>query len=127
MPPLLRRAILSLGVIITVPLLLLAGCILVDHIPMSKARPPESIKTIQDFENWKGAEIKGTGTFHTASAAYTVILAPAGRYVPSGPSAYLFDDRGQFVDWTADMGDISTVKNGFNLSGGVKNFVRKQP
>ena len=70
----------------------------------------------------------GRGTFESAGVTYTVMLAPAGRYLASGPSAYLFDGTGQFVDWTADMGDFYTVKNGFDLtSGHVKNVTREKP
>jgi hypothetical protein len=40
----------------------------------------------------------------------------------------LFDERGQFVDWTADMGDFDTVKNHFDLtSGHVKNITLEKP
>ena len=70
----------------------------------------------------------GKGTFESAGVAYTVMLAPAGRYLASGPSAYLFDEHEQFVDWTADMGDFYTVKNNFDLtSGHVKNIKHEKP
>ena len=65
----------------------------------------------------------GEGLFESAGVTYTVMLAPAGRYLASGPSAYLFDELGQFADWTADMGDFYTAKNHFDLtSGHVKNI-----
>ena len=70
----------------------------------------------------------GKGTFESSGVTYTVMLGPAGRYVASGPSAYLFNEQGQFVDWTADMGDFYTVKNRFDLtSGHVKNIKREKP
>ena len=95
---------------------------------MSAVRPPESLKTIKDFQAWKREAITGRGTFESGGVAYTVLLAPAGRYLASGPSAYLFDDNGQFVDWTADMGDYFTVKKHFDLTGGnVKNITHKKP
>ena len=56
------------------------------------------------------------------------MLAPAGRYLASGPSAYLFDEKGKFVDWTADMGDYYTVTKRFDLtSGNVKNITHEKP
>lgn len=68
------------------------------------------------------------GTFENAGVTYTVMLGPAGRYLASGPSAYLFDQHGQFVDWTPDMGDVSTTKNGFDLtSGRVRNIKYESP
>jgi len=123
-----KRILVRMGVIIAVPIVLLGGCLLLDQIPMSAARPPKSMKTIEDFQTWKQEAVKGKGTYESAGVTYTVMLAPAGRYLASGPSAYLFDEHGQFVDWTADMGDFYTVKNHFDLTGGrVKNITREKP
>src|ERR1041385_6221086 len=97
-----------IGVSIAVPILLLGGCLLMDRIPMSAARPPKRIRTIEDSRTWKAGRIMGKGTFESAGVGYTVMLAPAGRFLASAPSGYLFDQRGQFVDWTADMGDFCT-------------------
>lgn len=123
-----KRVLLRIGIIAAVPFLLLGGCLLMDAIPMSVARPPKDLKTIQDFQAWKGGSIMGTGTYENSGVTYTVVLAPAGRWLASGPSAYLFNEQGQFVDWTADMGDFYTVKNRFDLtSGHVKNIRREKP
>jgi hypothetical protein len=82
----------------------------------------------QGFRAWKRGSIMRSGAFEGSGVTYTVMLAPAGRYLASGPSAYLFDEQGQFVDWTADMGDFYTVKNRFDLtSGHVKNIRREKP
>ena len=95
---------------------------------MSAARPPKGLKTIEDFKTWKAGSIKGIGTFQDEGVTYTVMLGPPGRYVPSGPAAYLFDEQGQFVDWTADMGDSATVKKGLMLdSGGYVPTQVKRP
>jgi hypothetical protein len=95
---------------------------------MSKARPPASVKTMNDFEAWKKGAVTARGTFETNGMTYTVILGRAARSFASGPSAYLFDTNGQFVDWSADMGDFYTVKHRFNLtSGHVKNIKRSEP
>ena len=127
-PRAIKRTVIMVGVIVAIPICLLGGCILLDQIPLSAARPPKDLKTIEDFRSWKGGAIMGKGIFESSSVTYTVMLAPAGRYLPSGPSAYLFDDKGQFVDWTADMGDYYTVKNHFDLtSGHVKNIEREKP
>lgn len=127
-PRSLKRTLFRIGIILVVPFGLLVGSLLVDQIPLSAARPPKKLKTIEDFQAWKRGAIKGRGTFESSGVAYTVMLAPAGRYLASGPSAYLFDAHGQFVDWTADMGDSYTVKNRFDLRGGhVKNIEHEKP
>jgi len=126
-PKSFKRTAFRIGIILFVPAALLGGCLLVDQIPMSAARPPKTIKTIEDFRIWKQGAIMGNGTYENGGVNYTVMIAPAGRYLPSGPSAYLFDEKGQFVDWTADMGDYYTVKNHFNLtSGNVKKIEREK-
>jgi hypothetical protein len=120
----IKRVVLGLGIVLAV----LLGSVLLDQIPLSAARPPKTLKTLDDFRVWKGGKIKGKGTFQNSGVTYTVMLAPAGRYLASGPSAYLFDDQGRFVDWTADMGDFYTVTNRFDLtSGNVKIFMHAKP
>ena len=110
------------------PVLLLGGCLLMDQISMASARPPKTIKTIEDFRTWKGGSNIREGTFENSGVKYTVMLAPAGRYLASGPSAYMFNEQGQFVDWTPDTGDSYTVKNRFDLaSGHVRNITRNRP
>ena len=114
--------------ILCVPVLLLGGCVVIDCIAMSGARPAKSLKTIEDFRTWKRDSIMGRGTFETGGVTYSVMLAPAGRSLASGPSAYLFDSNGQFVDWTGDMGDCYTVKYHYDLtSGHVKNVTQDKP
>lgn len=122
-----KRVLLRIGIVAATPFLLLGGCLLMDRIPMAAARPPGNLKTLEDFQAWKRGSIIGTGIYENSGVTYTVMLAPAGRYLASGCSAYLFNEQGQFVDWTADMGDFFTVKNRFDLtSGNVKNIRREK-
>jgi hypothetical protein len=123
-----KRTRIRIGIILAVPFCLLAGCLALDVIPLSAARPPKSLKTIEDFQAWRGGAIMGKGTYENSGVTYTVMIAPAGRYLASGPSAYLLDAKGQFVDWTSDMGDFYTVKHQFNLTSGyVKNITHEKP
>jgi hypothetical protein len=127
-PKSLKRTVFRIGIILSVPFGLLGGCLLVDQIPLSAARPPKNLNTLEEFQAWRRGAVMGKGTFESSGVTYTVMLAPAGRYLASGPSAYLFDDKGQFVDWTADMGDFHTIKNHFDLtSGHVKNIKHEKP
>ncbi len=121
-----RGLLLRLAIIIASPFILLIGSILLDQIPMRAARPPAQLITIEDFEIWKRKELIATATLEDQGIRYTVLLGPAGRYLASGPSAYLFDERGHFVDWTADMGDLATVKKRIYLNGGrLQNYKRE--
>jgi hypothetical protein len=113
-----RKTIVRICIILAAPILLLAGCISVDLVILSAARPPKDLKTIQDFELWKGKASMGRRTYENSGTNYTVILGPAGRTLPSGPSAYLFDQNGNFVDWTSDLGDLRTERYQLDLTGG---------
>jgi len=44
---------------------------------------------------------------------FWVAFAPmdSGLALPSGPAAYVFDDQGRLVDWSADTGDDSRFTN----------------
>ena len=61
----------------------------------------------------------GKDTLLDSGVTYTVMPAPAGRYLASGPSAYVFDPQGKFVDWTPDMGDYPTVARRFRLMDNI--------
>lgn len=91
-----------------------------DDIPLEDATPPAGIRTLSDFENWKGEDVLGDGSYidTVTGESYQVLLGPSGRFFASGPSAYLFDSNGHFTEWTPDMGDVFTDKSGFDLSSG---------
>jgi hypothetical protein len=123
-----RKTLFKISMVLIVPIAILGGCFGLDAITMSKAKPPESVRTIKDFVTWQKGAIKGRGEFENGGVTYTVMLGRPARSLASGPSAYLFDTNGQFVDWTADMGDFHTVKHRFDLaSGHVKNIEHEKP
>jgi hypothetical protein len=45
-----EKTLFRLGLILALPILLLSGCIVVNCIAMSSARPPKTLKTIDDFK-----------------------------------------------------------------------------
>lgn len=103
---------------LAVPVILFAGYLSVDHIALKSARPPANLKTIHDFRDWKKRAFMGERSYENFGTTYIVMLGPSGRMFASGPSAYLFDQNGDFVDWTPDMGDSKTKEFGFDLTGG---------
>ena len=115
-------------VIFSLPLAVFASCAAYDHTLMLRARPPEGLATLEEFRRWKGAAVIRQGTFESAGKTYAVIMGPAGRSLPSGPAAYLFDDQGRFVDWSSDMGDAPSYRYHFDLGGGrVRSVTRDEP
>ena len=109
---------------------LLLGFLSLDHLPSmwNDISPPPDLTTIDEFHEWKPDGIRAEGTYVNSGKTYTVLLGETGAFLASGPAAYVFDTSGSFVDWTRDMGDVYTVKHGFNLtSGNVKLQKAKEP
>ncbi len=111
---LIGYALLPLGIVAA----LVIGYVVAERISLSRARPPKDLKRFEEFQAWKRGKIISEGTFQNSVGTYRVFLAPAGRLLASGPSAYLFDDQGRFIDWTPDTGDVPTIKNRFDLTSG---------
>jgi hypothetical protein len=116
------------GVISLVAVGILGGSIAYDGVTISRAKPPASIQTLDDFLTWQQGAVTGSGTLESGGVTYTVILGPRVRLLASGPSAYLFDTNRQFFDWTSDMGDAYTAKHRLNLSSvRIKTIQRGEP
>ena len=49
-------------------------------------------------------------------AVYYLLTGPRTSSGASGPAAYTFDEKGNFVGWTSDMGDIFMPPVVFTLS-----------
>jgi hypothetical protein len=104
--------------------LILIGLISVDHLPSlwRDISPPSNIANLDDFREWRKDQVVAEGIFKTERETYTVVLGDSAAFFASGPAAYVFDSSGSFVDWTRDMGDISTEKLGFDLTGDHVTF-----
>ena len=110
--------------------ILLFGFLFIDHLPSfwNDISPPSDLGTIAEFRAWKKEGISGEGIYEAGGERYTVIMGESSAFLASGPAAYVFDAGGTFVDWTRDMGDVYTEKNGFDLtSGNVKLQNTKKP
>ena len=115
-------------VILGLPLVVFASCVAYDRAFMARARPPEGLATLEQFRRWKGAAVIRQGTFESAGRTYTVMMGPAGRSLPSGPAAYLFDEQGRFIDWSSDIGDAPSYRLHFDLGGGrVRSVTHGEP
>lgn len=122
------RLAFALGTPVLLVVLAMGACFARDKHTISKARPPASVRTLDDLLAWRKEGITASGTFSSGGVTYTVMLGKPARSLASGPAAYVFDAGGGYVDWTSDMGDFYTEKHGFDLtSGNVKNIKRVTP
>lgn len=113
-----KKALPKALAVSAVPMLLLGGCVGVEIFLFQRARPPADMETITEFKAWRRKSIRPDAQFIHQGTNYTVAFGPAGGALPSGPAAYVFDSEGNFVDWTADMGDLATAKFRIWLGGG---------
>jgi hypothetical protein len=109
---------------VLIALVLLGGLFFFDHLPSlwNDVTPPSNLTTIEEFRSWKGDRIRDEGIFENEGMKYTVLTGDFAAFLASGPTAYVFDSEGAFVDWTRDMGDIRTTNHGFDLTSGNVNF-----
>ena len=110
----IKRLFVLLGFIC----LILGSLIVPDYFLFKQANPIGKVKTLSEFKEWKGTKINGKGLYQTDETTYTVYLAPAGRSFASGKAAYLFDENENFIDWSADLGDLKTQKLNLKLNNG---------
>ena len=110
----IKRLLVLLGIIC----LILGIVIVPDYFLFKQANPIGKVKTLSEFKEWKGTKINGKGLYQTDETTYTVYFAPAGRNFPSGKAAYLFDENENFIDWSADSGDLNTQKLNLKLNNG---------
>ena len=103
---------------------LVFGLLALDYLPRlwNKVTPPADLQTIDEFRNWLDKENGREGIYQDSDKFYTVLIGEPGAFLASGPSAYVFDSTGRFVDWTPDMGDIYTAERSFNLTSGNVTF-----
>lgn len=90
---------------LALPALMIGGCLAVDQISGAKARPPKSVVDIRSCVAWLQRPL-GAYRVTVNGKIYYQITGPAGRFLASGPAAYTFDEKGHYVGWCADMGEV---------------------
>ncbi|MCC7145632.1 MAG: hypothetical protein IT443_04230 [Phycisphaeraceae bacterium] len=76
--------------------------------------PPPSMQSLAAFMKWQPS-LDTYVWFQHDGAEYVIaykkespwVILLTGPFFPSGPAVYVFDATGQFVDWSADVGDDS--------------------
>lgn len=86
----------------------------------AQSRPPKDAQTLSAF----AARMPGPARLtHTTIDAVSYIVWEgeftfwAGLGLASGPPAYLFDERGNLVDWTPDRGDYHRLDPFLDANG----------
>lgn len=92
-------------------LLLSAGTafVWICNIEIRKGKPDDSIRTIVDFLDCMPSP-QLVREFQFGEEVFVELVGPLPHSItlPSGPPSYVFDGKGELVDWTHDKGDDST-------------------
>lgn len=80
-----------------------------DHAMRGAVEPPWSVNTVDDFRKWRPQYDKAFRA-EAGGSAYYLVHGERGRVLASGPSGYVFDERGNFVGWIRDTGDDSYLR-----------------
>ena len=80
-----------------------------DHGMRGIVEPPWSMLTLDDFRKWRPQYDKAFRV-EAGGSAYYLVHGERGRLLASGPSGYVFDERGNFVGWIRDTGDDSYLR-----------------
>jgi hypothetical protein len=83
---------------------LLAAGILIPIIHFHVQCPRRDIKTAGDLFLWQKPDAP-VARGEIRGAVYYMVRGPYERIFPSDTSAYIFDNKGNLVDWTTDFGD----------------------
>ena len=67
---------------------------------------PNAVSTRQIFSTQHGQALK----VESRGSVYYLVHGQRGRTLASGPSGYVFDERGNFVGWIQDTGDDSYLR-----------------
>ena len=78
--------------------------------------PPRAIQTVSDFRKWRPHYDKAF-KFEARGSVYYLVHGERGRVLASGPSGYVFDERGNFVGWIHDTGDDQFIRIVMDESG----------
>ena len=88
---------------VIVILLLIATWIATEWLMYRRTVPPSNVANIDSFLKWRPSTEQFT-ILASDNRHLMATGAPSG-VLPSGSSAYVFDDSGKLVAWSADIGD----------------------
>lgn len=84
----------------------------------SRFAPASGIKTYAQLKAQGVPMLRAVRVSNPAN--HVVVFGDAALWtLPSGPPAYLFDESGQLIDFTCDVGDSTTFQNDYNVFSGI--------
>ena len=100
----------SVAIIATLLVCLFSVWVYSEKKSASEVRPPEGATNLVAFLEERPRPVQIRRFVHDGKTHIEVVGEPATSLLslPSGPPAYIFDERGALVDWCRDLGDQSS-------------------
>ncbi len=80
-----------------------------DEAMRAGVEPPRSVQTVSEFRKWRPLYDKAFKV-EARGAVYYLVHGERGRVLASGPSGYVFDERGNLLGWIQDTGDDRYIR-----------------
>ena len=88
--------------------LLIGGCFTIETVSRGRVNPSGRASTLSEYLTWRSAASQ-FAAIEINGKEHVIAYGPWSSWLllSSGPSAYVFDETGRLVDWSADIGDVS--------------------
>jgi hypothetical protein len=106
-------------------LLLLFASIAVDLFFKWRATPPASMRTFDDFLAWQ-TKSRWLGLTQENGETFIVARGPDAGTSQSGPTVYVFDSSGRYLDWTTARGDDPPFDQKWPHASGAREISLQQ-
>jgi hypothetical protein len=84
--------------------LLICGGLVFEFVSTRRLNPAGHASNLNEYLLWRPSANE-FATIDVDGRRHVIAYGPSAGLLASGPSAYVFDDTGQLVDWSADIGD----------------------
>ena len=101
-----------------VVLLALAALIGIETVAHRRVDPSGRASTLGEYLVWRPREQR-FARIESDGRSHIIAYGPVSSWLllSSGPSAYVFDEAGRLVDWSADIGDDPHFDTRWNAQG----------
>jgi hypothetical protein len=105
---------------------LLGGCVATELACYRRIVPDGRAATLAEYLAWRPSAAE-FAVVETAGTRHVIAYGPKrSPMLASGPSAYVFDDTGRMVDWSADIGDDPAFDERWDAQGRGDRRVRRE-
>jgi len=103
-----KRQFLNVLLVCTYILAFCSVLVIFNNIYFSDTKPPRNIFTINEFKDWKPSFTQTQKVILKENTIF-IVQGDYSRFFPSPKSEYYFDQKGNYINWNKDPGDMVTL------------------